>query len=63
MDGMGGSLSTNSKVAIISRSPDPEYDVVYNFGQVSIDRPMIDYKGNCGNISATPAGFLKWVPS
>jgi 2-methylaconitate cis-trans-isomerase PrpF len=57
MDGMGGSLSTNSKVAIISRSPDPDYDVVYNFGQVSIDRPMIDYKGNCGNISAAVGPF------
>lgn len=57
MDGMGGSLSTNSKVAIISRSTDPDYDVVYNFGQVSIDRPMIDYKGNCGNISAAVGPF------
>lgn len=57
MDGMGGSLSTNSKVAIISRSPYPDYDVVYNFGQVSIDRPMIDYKGNCGNISAAVGPF------
>ena len=57
MDGLGGSLSTNSKVAIISRSPDPQYDVVYNFGQVSIDRPMIDYKGNCGNISAAVGPF------
>ena len=57
MDGMGGSLSTNSKVAIIDRSPDPDYDVVYNFGQVSIDRPMIDYKGNCGNISAAVGPF------
>jgi 2-methylaconitate cis-trans-isomerase PrpF len=57
MDGLGGSLSTNSKVAIISRSPDPDYDVVYNFGQVSIDRPMIDYKGNCGNISAAVGPF------
>ena len=57
MDGMGGSLSTNSKVAIISSSADPGYDVVYNFGQVSIDRPQVDYKGNCGNISAAVGPF------
>jgi len=57
MDGMGGSLSTNSKVAIISPSPDPAYDVVYHFGQVSIDRPLVEYKGNCGNISAAVGPF------
>ena len=57
MDGMGGSISTNSKVAIINPSSDPAYDVVYDFGQVSIDRPIIDYKGNCGNISAAVGPF------
>jgi len=57
MDGMGGSISTNSKVAIISPSADPAYDVVYHFGQVSIDRPIVDYKGNCGNISAAVGPF------
>lgn len=57
VDGMGGAISSTSKVAIISRSKDPEYDVVYNFGQVSIDRPMIDYKGNCGNISSAVGPF------
>ncbi len=57
IDGMGGSFSTASKVAIISRSNDPEYDVDYNFGQVSIDRPIVDYKGNCGNISSAVGPF------
>ena len=57
VDGMGGSFSTASKVAIISRSNDPEYDVDYNFGQVSIDRPIVDYKGNCGNISSAVGPF------
>lgn len=57
MDGMGGALSTSSKVAIISPSPNPLYDVVYHFGQVSIDRPLVDYKGNCGNISAAVGPF------
>ena len=57
VDGMGGAISSTSKVAMISRSKDPEYDVVYNFGQVSIDRPIIDYKGNCGNISSAVGPF------
>jgi len=52
IDGLGGATSTTSKLAVISRSEDPNYDVVYHFGQVSIDRPIIDYKGNCGNISS-----------
>ena len=57
IDGIGGATSTTSKMAIISRSDDPDYDVVYNFGQVSIDRPIIDYKGNCGNISSAVGPF------
>ncbi len=57
IDGLGGAVSTTSKTAIISRSTNPEYDVVYNFGQVSIDRPIIDYKGNCGNISSAVGPF------
>ena len=57
VDGMGGAISSTSKVAIISRSTDPEYDVVYNFGQVSIDRPIVDYMGNCGNISSAVGPF------
>ena len=54
IDGIGGAVSTTSKVAIISPSATPEYDVVYNFGQVSIDRPLVDFRNNCGNI------LLKW---
>ena len=57
IDGVGGAASTTSKVAVISRSTAPGYDVVYLFGQVSIDRPVIDYKPNCGNISAAVGPF------
>ena len=57
VDGMGGAVSTTSKVAIISPSKDPNYDVEYLFGQVSIDRPIISYKGNCGNISSAVGPF------
>ena len=57
IDGVGGALSVTSKVAVISPSPTPGYDVVYHFGQVSIDRPIVDVKANCGNISATVGPF------
>ncbi len=57
IDGLGGAVSSTSKVAIISPSADPQYDVVYHFGQVSIDRPIVDYKGNCGNISSAVGPF------
>ena len=57
IDGVGGGVSTTSKIAVISPSESPDYDVVYNFGQVSIDRPIIDFKGNCGNISSAVGPF------
>ena len=57
IDGIGGAVSTTSKVSIISPSEDPQYDVNYLFGQVSIDKPLIDYKGNCGNISSAVGPF------
>jgi len=57
IDGMGGAVSTTSKVAIISPSKDHDYDVNYNFGQVAIDKPLIDYQGNCGNISSAVGPF------
>ncbi len=57
IDGLGGAVSSTSKVAIISPSNDPKYDINYNFGQVSIDRPMVDYRGNCGNILSAVGPF------
>jgi len=57
IDGVGGALSVTSKSAVIGPSPSPEYDVVYHFGQVSIDRPIVDVKGNCGNMSSAVGPF------
>lgn len=51
IDGIGGATSTTSKVAIISKGTRPGIDVNYTFGQVDITRPLIDGRGNCGNIS------------
>lgn len=52
IDGLGGATSTTSKVAIIAKSNREDADVDYTFAQVSIDKPLVDYKGNCGNISS-----------
>lgn len=57
IDGVGGAVSTTSKVALIGPAQSPDYDVEYLFGQVSIDRPIIDFKGNCGNISSAVGPF------
>jgi probable AcnD-accessory protein PrpF len=51
-DGMGGATSSTSKVVILSRSGHEGCDVDYLFGQVAIDRPLVDWSGNCGNLSA-----------
>ena len=57
IDGVGGADPLTSKVAIIAPSSCPDADVDYTFGQVSITRSFIDYKGNCGNISAGVGPF------
>lgn len=56
-DGMGGATSSTSKVVILSKSGRPGCDVDYRFGQVAIDRPVIDWSGNCGNLSAAVGPF------
>ncbi len=56
-DGMGGATSSTSKVVILSKSDRPDHDVDYLFGQVSIDKPFVDWSGNCGNLSAAVGAF------
>ncbi|PAU38025.1 2-methylaconitate cis-trans isomerase PrpF [Vibrio coralliilyticus] len=57
IDGMGGATSSTSKTVIVSPSSQPEHDVDYLFGQVSIDKPFVDWSGNCGNLSAAVGPF------
>ena len=52
IDGLGNASSSTSKAVILSRSQRPGHDVDYLFGQVAIDRPLVDWSGNCGNLSA-----------
>ena len=56
-DGMGGATSSTSKTVIVSKSSEPDHDVDYLFGQVSIDQAFVDWSGNCGNLSAAVGGF------
>ncbi|WP_175638566.1 2-methylaconitate cis-trans isomerase PrpF family protein [Metabacillus schmidteae] len=52
IDGLGGANSLTSKVAIIKKSNLKEIDVEYTFAQVSVENQLVDFKGNCGNISS-----------
>ncbi|MFV8836271.1 2-methylaconitate cis-trans isomerase PrpF [Aquisalimonas sp. APHAB1-3] len=56
-DGMGGATSSTSKTVILAASDSPDHDVDYLFGQVSIDKPFVDWSGNCGNLSAAVGPF------
>ena len=57
IDGLGGADSLTSKVAIIAPSDRSDADVDYTFGQVSINSTLVDYKGNCGNMSSGVGPF------
>ena len=52
IDGLGGADPLTSKVAIIAPSTQPDCDIDYTFGAVDLTEPIVDYRGNCGNISA-----------
>ena len=57
VDGMGGATSSTSKCVILSKSVRPDHDVDYLYGQVSIDKPFVDWSGNCGNLSTAAGAF------
>ncbi|MFM7294361.1 MAG: 2-methylaconitate cis-trans isomerase PrpF [Burkholderiales bacterium] len=57
IDGLGNGTSSTSKTVILSKSNRPDHDVDYLFGQVAIDKPFVDWSGNCGNLSAAVGPF------
>lgn len=57
LDGLGGNSTLNSKVAIVSRSKKPGCDLDYLFAQVSVGKPNVDTRPNCGNMLAGVAPF------
>lgn len=56
-DGMGGATSSTSKTVILSKSKQADHDVDYLFGQVAIDKPFVDWSGNCGNLTSAVGAF------
>lgn len=57
IDGLGGSRLITSKMAIIKRSSRPDADVDYTYAQVVLERDLIMYSSNCGNISSGVGPF------
>ncbi|MDR2711395.1 MAG: 2-methylaconitate cis-trans isomerase PrpF [Burkholderiales bacterium] len=57
IDGLGGATSSTSKTVILSKSSKPDHDIDYLFGQVAIDKSLVDWSGNCGNLSAAVGPF------
>jgi 2-methylaconitate cis-trans-isomerase PrpF len=58
IDGMGGGVSSTSKIAVISRPTRSDADVDYNFFQVDIVIPNVDSSANCGNISSAVGAYV-----
>lgn len=57
IDGMGGATSSTSKVVLVSKSQRPDCDVDYLYGAVAIDKPVVDWSGNCGNLTSAVGPF------
>jgi len=57
IDGLGGTHSSTSKVMVVAPSAKEGFDVEYTFAQVGIDRPIVDFRGNCGNLTSAVAPF------
>ena len=57
IDGLGNATSSTSKSVILAEPTQPDHDVDYLFGQVAIDKPFVDWSGNCGNLTAAVGAF------
>ena len=57
LDGMGGGVSSLSKVCVLAPSSRPAIDVDYTFAQVQVKSPTVDYRSNCGNMSSAVGPF------
>src|SRR5436305_7234730 len=57
LDGMGGGVSSLSKVCVLAPSRRPDADIDYTFAQILIREAVVDYKGNCGNMSSAVGPF------
>lgn len=60
IDGMGAATSSTSKIVIVGKSSRPDCDVDYLFGQVAISQRLVDWSGNCGNLTSAVGPFAIW---
>lgn len=57
LDGMGGGVSSLSKVCVVGPSTRPDADIDYTFAQVQVKEAKVDYGANCGNMSSAMGPF------
>ena len=57
LDGMGGGISSLSKVCVVGPPTRPDADIDYTFAQISVKEAKVDYSGNCGNMSSAMGPF------
>lgn len=57
LDGMGGGVSSVSKVCVVGPSSRPDADIDYTFAQVQVKEAKVDYGANCGNMSSAMGPF------
>jgi 2-methylaconitate cis-trans-isomerase PrpF len=57
LDGMGGGISSLSKICIIGPPSRPDADVDYTFAQIGVRDTFVDYGANCGNMSSAVGPF------
>jgi len=57
LDGMGGGVSSLSKVCVVGPSTRPDADIDYTFAQVQVKEAKVDYSANCGNMSSAMGPF------
>jgi hypothetical protein len=57
LDGMGGGISSLSKVCVLAPSEREDADIDYTFAQIQIREPRVDYRSNCGNMSSAVGPF------
>jgi 2-methylaconitate cis-trans-isomerase PrpF len=57
LDGMGGGISSLSKICVIGPPSRPDADVDYTFAQIGVRDTFVDYGANCGNMSSAVGPF------
>ncbi|EFW14419.1 hypothetical protein D8B26_008275 [Coccidioides posadasii str. Silveira] len=57
LDGLGGGISSLSKICVVGPPTRPGVDVEFTFVQVGVKNSDIDYSGNCGNLSSAVGPF------